>query len=445
MVSDKSEVSARKLKRDPSDGLWKYLLAGMFVALVLVGGAGVWAGTTSISGAVIAQGVVVVESNVKKVQHPTGGVVGVIKVKEGDHVRAGDLLIRLDETTTQANLQLIVKQLDRLIVREARLRAERDGADAIDFPDDILNKMRLDRELAEVVHNETKLFESRRRGLKGQRAQLRERAKQLDAEIKGLVAQQKAKSNEVMMIKDELISLKQLSQKNLVPQSRLTAKSREAIRIEGERARLVASIARARGRIAEIRLQILQLDHDMEAQVMKELADIEDTEAKLGERRIAAQDQLSRIDIRAPGDGVVHQLVVHTVGGVVGAGEPLMMIVPENDKLVIEARIAPQDIANVKYKQRVFIRFLAFNSRTTPEFYGEVARVGADLTTDPQTRVSYYTVKIVLLPDELKRMGTLKIVPGMPVELHLKTSDRTALSYLLRPLRDQMMRAFKRD
>jgi len=447
MARQEPPITQQMRHRDPSDGLWKYLLAGVIVVILLVGGAGVWAATTSISGAVIAQGVVVVESNVKKVQHPTGGVVGRIMVKEGDHVSAGDLLIRLDDTTTLASLQLIVKQLDKALIREARLRAERDGMARIEFPESILKKQKDAQELTEVLNNEKNLFRSRRRAMRGQKAQLRERAKQLEAEIDGLVAQQKAKAQEVVMIKDELVSLRLLSRKNLIPQSRLTAKSREAIRIEGEGARLTASIARARGKIAEIKLQILQLDHDMESQVMKELSDVGGTEAELKEKRIAAQDRLSRIEIRAPRSGIVHQLAVHTVGGVIAAGAQLMLIVPENDKLVIESRIAPQDITNVRTRQHVLVRFTAFNRQTTPEFFGEVSLIGADLTTDPQSRISYYTVEIVLLPKELKRMGNLKLklVPGMPVEVQLKTSERTVLSYLLRPLRDQIQRVFKHD
>ena len=439
--SDKSKTPGQAVP-DPSDGIWKYMTGGLIAVVVLIGGAGGWAATTTISGAVIAQGVVVVESSVKKVQHPTGGVVGAILVKEGDHVKAGDLLIRLDETVTRANLAIITKQLDELSVRKARLIAERDRASSISFPESIIRRQ-TDRDLKEIIRGEKTLFESRRRALNGQKEQLRNRIAQLREEIVGLRAQEQAKAAEISMIRSELAGMQTLMEKNLVPLTRITAMRREATRIEGERARLAAMIAQTRGRIAETKLQILQIDQQVEADVVKEIREIQAKESQLIEQKIAARDQLLRINIKAPKTGIVHELSVHTVGGVVRPSEPLMLIVPGNDKLVIEARIAPQDIANVFLDQTAFVRFTAFNQRTTPEFTGKISRVGADLTRDAQTGLSYYTARINLPPDEMKKLGELKLVPGMPVEVHIRTSERTALSYLLRPLSDQIGRMFR--
>ncbi len=429
---------------DPSDGIWKYMLAGTIAIVVLVGGVGGWAVTTSISGAVIAPGVVVVESNVKKVQHPTGGVVGAILVKEGDNVTAGDLLIRLDETVTRANLQIVTKQLDELAVRMARLKAERDRKDRITFPDAITSRSD-EPSLQQIIRGETNLFASRRRAIEGQKEQLRNRIEQLREEILGLQAQEKAKASEIGMIKSELGSMRGLMAKNLVPKSRVISMRRETTRIEGERARLASSVAQTKGRIVETNLQMLQIDRQLEADIIKEIREIQAEEAQLIERRISARDQLKRVDIRAPKSGRVHQLEVHTIGGVIRPSDTLMQIIPKNDRLVVEAKIAPEDIANVYLAQRAFIRFSAFNQRTTPELNGKIERVGADLTYDAQTQVGHYVARIKLLAGELEKLGSLKLVPGMPVEIHMRTGDRTAFTYLMQPLRDQMRRAFKQQ
>ena len=224
--------------------------------------------------------------------------------------------------------------------------------------------------------------------------------------------------------------------------TKYTATQREAARLEGEWGRLIASAAQARGRIAETELQIIQLDQNRKTEVIKDLREIQAKEAELNERRIAAEDQLKRIDIRAPQSGVVHQLAVHTVGGVINAGEPVMLIVPSGDALVVEARVAPQDIDQVKLGQPAFVRFSTFNVRTTPELKGHVSRVAAGLTQDPQSNLSYYAIRVTLAGEELKRLGEQRLLPGMPGEVHIKTAERTTISYLVKPLSDQIARAF---
>ena len=198
----------------------------------------------------------------------------------------------------------------------------------------------------------------------------------------------------------------------------------------------------SQSKITETELQIIQVDHDMRTEVMKELREIQAKNAELMERRVAAEDQLKRVDIRAPQSGVVHQLAVHTIGGVINPAEPIMLIVPERDALVIEAKIAPQDIDHVRPGQQAFIRFTAFNQRTTPEFRGEVMRVAADVTKEAQTNQAYFLSRIALSEPELKRLGHLNLVPGMPAEVYIKTTERTAISYLLKPLSDQVAKAF---
>jgi HlyD family secretion protein len=261
-------------------------------------------------------------------------------------------------------------------------------------------------------------------------------------EIGGLEAQREAKSREIELIHRELQETEKLWDKNLSPLSKLIAMQREAARVEGERAQLIASVAQARAKIAETRLQIIQLDRDLKTEVMKDLREAQAKEAELIERRVSAEDQLKRVDIRAPKSGIVHQLNVHTVGGVVTQSEPIMLIVPEGDALVIEAKIAPHDIDRVHMGQDAFVRFTAFNQRTTPEFKGTVVRIAADLTKVQQTGQTYYLVRVSLPEVELKRLGQLKLVPGMPSEVFISTTERTALSYLFKPLRDQIARAF---
>jgi HlyD family secretion protein len=426
---------------EPVDDSRTQLRIGLAMVILLVGGLGGWAVTAGLAGAVHAVGTVVVDSNVKKVQHPTGGVVGEIRVRDGDKVAAGDLVMRLDDTVTRANLGVVTSQLDELAVRQARLKAERDGADSVELPASLGVRAKLGT-VQEILAGERMLFDSRRSGRTGQKSQLSEQINQLTEQIGGLEAQATAKSKEIELVGREMDENEKLWAKNLTPLSKFIALQREAARIEGERAQLIASKAQARARIAETRLQIIQLDQDFKTGVMKDLREVQAKEAELAERRVAAEDQLKRIDIRAPQAGIVHQLSVHTVGGVVNPSEPIMLIVPEGEALVIEARIAPQDIDHVHVGQSSFLRFTAFNQRTTPEFTGEVVRVAADLTKEQQTGQSYFIARIGLSESELKRLGSLKLVPGMPAEVYIRTIERTAMSFLLKPLTDQMARAF---
>ncbi|MFL5140770.1 MAG: HlyD family type I secretion periplasmic adaptor subunit, partial [Microvirga sp.] len=370
-----------------------HLLGGLAVVALLAGGVGGLAATTELSGAVIAPGSLVVDSNVKKVQHPTGGVVGELRARDGDKVKAGDIVVRLDETITQANLAIVVKSLNELQSRLARLEAERDNVDAIVFPAELLARAD-DPELARSMTGERNLFEFRKSARAGQKAQLRERIAQLKEEIQGLTGQVAAKKRETELIGQELEGVRDLWRKNLVQIQRVTALERDAARLEGERGQLIASTAQAKGKISEIELQILQIDQDLRSEVAKDLREVQGKIAELVERKVAAEDQLKRIDIRAPQNGMVHQSTVHTVGGVITPGEAIMLIVPEADALTVEAKLAPQDIDQVRVGQTAALRFSAFSQRTTPELDGVVSRVSADLTTDQRTGAAYYVVRI---------------------------------------------------
>jgi HlyD family secretion protein len=420
-----------------------HLITGLVLVLVLAGGFGGWASTVPISGALIAPGQVVVDSNVKKVQHPTGGVVGEVRVRDGDLVKAGDIVVRLDETVVKASLAIVVKTLNGLWARAARLEAEQRGLDRIKFPATLTERAD-DSEVNDVMASETKLFEVRVNGRTGQKAQLRERVTQLDEEIAGLVAQERAKDKEIALVEKELVGVRQLYDQHLVQLSRLTTLERDQARLFGERAQYIASRAQAKGKITETELQIIQVDKDMVSEVSKDLRETNDKVGEFVERKVTADDQLRRIDIRAPQDGMVLQSTVHTVGGVITAGDAIMMIVPQADALSVEAKVNPQDIDKLQIGQKTLLRLSAFNQRTTPELNGTVTRVSADVTTDQRTGQSYYTIRVSMPPDEIARLGAEnKLIPGMPVEAFVQTGDRTMFSYLMKPLSDQLMRAFR--
>ena len=417
---------------------------GMTAALALVGGLGGWAAMTELSGAVVAPGSVIVDSHVKKVQHPTGGVVGEILARDGSRVRTGDVVVRLDETVAKANLAMVSKSLDELAARQARLEAERDGRDTIVFAAALLQRQ-TEPEPASLLAGEQRLFDSRREARAGQKAQLNERIAQLQEQIDGLKLQASAKADEIQLIQDELTGVEQLWRKNLVPITRVTALKREETRLRGERGQLISNIAQAKGRISETGLQIIQIDQDLRTEVSKELREVQAKVAELVERQVAALDQLKRIDIRAPQDGVVHQSMVHTVGGVINAGEPLMLIVPESDELSIEVKVAPQDIDQLQAGQDTMLRLSAFNQRTTPELKGRVSLIAADRVTDQHSGMEYYPVRIAFADGERERLGASKLIPGMPVEGFIQTGYRTVLSYLTKPLTDQVSRAFREE
>jgi HlyD family secretion protein len=429
-------------KKSARQSIKSHLILGLVIVLILAGGLGGWASTVLISGALIAPGQIVVESNVKKVQHPTGGVVGEVRARDGDLVKSGDIVVRLDDTVTKANLAIVTKNLDAALARAARLQAEQRGLDKLAFPPQLLERAD-DPDVKALLSAETKLFDVRVNGRAGQKAQLNERITQLNEEIAGLSAQEKAKDQEIALVQKELTGVRDLYDKHLVQLSRLTTLERDSARLNGERAQYIASRAQAKGKITETELQIIQVDKDMVSEVSKDLRETNDKIGELIERKVTAEDQLRRVDIRAPQDGMVLQSTVHTVGGVVTAGDTLMLIVPQADDLQVEAKVNPIDIDKLQVGQKTVLRLSAFNQRTTPELIGNVTRVSPDVTTDQRTGQSYYTIRVSMPPEEVARLGEVKLIPGMPVEAFVQTGDRTMLSYLMKPLHDQLMRAFR--
>ncbi|WNJ88710.1 HlyD family type I secretion periplasmic adaptor subunit [Bosea sp. 685] len=417
------------------------LLGGAGVAL-FAGTVGVWAVATTLSGAVVASGQFVVDGNVKKVQHATGGVVGELRVREGDRVEQDQVVIRLDDTVTRANLQVVTKQLDEFAARRARLQAERDRKEAVTVAPELAQRMS-EPEIEELVLAEQSLFEARRIARDGQKAQLAKRMGQLSDEISGLRSQQSGRDRQAVLIEEELHGVRGLYAKNLVSLSRKTQLEREAASLEGQKGQLIASVAQAEGKIAETQLQIIGIDDTLREEVMKELREIQGKSAELVERRIAAEDQLKRVDIRATSAGFVHQLAVHTVGGVITPAEPAMLIVPAEDALQVEARINPPDIDQIALGQHAQVKLHAFNQRTTPELAGTVSRISADTSRDQQTGATFYTIRVAVSPQELARIAPNHISAGMQADIFVRTEDRTPLEFIVKPLKDQIAKAFR--
>lgn len=418
------------------------LLAGFVLVAGLTVGFGGWAATTQFAGAVVAQGQLVVDGNVKKVQHPTGGVVGSLAVREGDRVEAGSIVARLDDTLVRANVGIARKSLADLVARRARLDAERDGAAAMNDPPGLAAGPE-EGDLRQAVDNERKLFAKRRAARLGQTEQLRQRIVQLREEIEGQTAQRDARGRELELVVQELAGVRALYDKNLVQLTRLVALQREQARLLGERAQLASATAQTEGRITEIEMQIGQIEAELASEVAR---DTKETDGRIGEvveRLAAAEDSLKRVDIRAPMSGIVHQLNVHTVGGVVGPGEALMLVVPEAEDLSVEAKVSPMEIDRLRIGQSAGLRFSAFNARTTPEIAGTVAYVSPDVTVDQRSGGTFYTIRVKASAAEMARLGGVRLTAGMPVEVFAATDERTVLSYFVKPLADQVLRAFR--
>jgi HlyD family secretion protein len=357
------------------------------------------------------------------------------------HVSAGTLLVRLDETQVQANEQLVADQLDQVRARIARLIGERDGSSGPQLSKQLADRIN-DPGVAKLVAAETALFNARLTARQGQKQLYQSNIRQFNEQIDGLNAEIQSKTSQIGLIGTELAGVQELYAKGLVPLTRMTTLQRESARLEGERAELTAAIAATKAKIGQTQLQITQIDQDFRSEVMKDLREAQDKEAELTERNVAATDQLNRTEIRAPTSGIVHQLAVHTIGGVVRPGEVIMEIVPDTDALEIEGHLPPNEIDQVEINQRAFLKFSTLDRQTMPEVAGTVTYISADLSHDEQSNASFYTVKIELPSGERRHLNGMTLVSGMPVEIFLQTGSRTMLSYLFKPITDQFRRMF---
>lgn len=414
------------------------------MGIALVGGLGGWAAFAKLSNAVVGEGTVIIDDNAKKVQHLTGGIVSELFVKEGQHVKAGDVLLRLDGTSLNANLGIISSTLAQLYARRARIQAERAGEDSFSIDD--LAKLGIDINVnRNLVDGEIQLFKNRRSSLAGMKKQLEERKGQLAEEISGNTLQIKAIEDSIVLIDEEYKAINSLYAQQLVTMQRVNALKRQRVELDGDRGERIAARAQAEGKINEINLQILQLDEDRGTENSKDLTEVEANVAEMEERRVAVLDQLKRLELRAPLDGRVYQLTVHTVGGVANAGEALMLLAPDTRDLTVEAKIAGRNIDQVYPGQSVNVRFSAFDQRTTPEIEGQVISVSPDIVTDQRSGVSYYPVRIKPDVESLAKLPNMPLYPGMPAEVFIKVADRSVISYFAKPLTDQMTHTFREE
>ncbi len=419
------------------------LVIGFLALLMLVGGFGGWAVFSNIAGAVVASGQVKVEQNRQVVQHPDGGVVAEILVEEGEIVDPGDVLIRLDSEELRSELSIVENQLFELMARRGRLTAERDGEDRVKFEPELAEIAATRPEVADMLEGQRRLFLARRASMAKEGEQLAQRQNQIADQVDGIRAQQNALKTQLALIERELADQQSLLDKGLAQASRVLSLQRERARLEGQVGELAAKAAEARGRITELESQKLSLETTRREEAITRLRDLQYRELELAERRQSLRARLRRLEIRAPVGGKIFGLTVFAERSVVKAAEPVMYIVPQNRPLLIEARVSPIHVDEVTIGQPVTLRFATFDTRTTPVLQGQVTGISADTFTDETTKQSYYRVEIVLAEGEIAKLGTEKIVPGMPVETFIRTAERSPLAYLVKPLAVYFNRAFR--
>lgn len=415
------------------------LFVGWTALVLLVGGIGLWSVRTEIAGAIIAPGLIVVENNRQVVQHAEGGVIGQILARDGDRVEAGDLLFRLDDTLLRSELAIAEHQLIELRARRARLAAERDGADSVDFPETLIGS----DAIAEQVDGQRKLFEARRDNLEKELSQIAERIEQTGNQIEGAEAQLDALAIQEELILEELEDQDSLLERGLVQASRVSTLRREAARLAGEIGKLKSDVAQFRGQIAAFEIEKLKLVSTRQEKAIVELRDIQFRELELSEQRQSLVERLARLELRAPVSGIVYGSTIFAEKAVIQPAEPLMYLVPQDQPLIVSSRVEAIHVDQVHVGQPATLRFTAFNQRKTPEVFGQVTAVSADVFQDEVTGVNFYRVELIPLTEELVKIEEHQLLPGMPVEAFLRTEDRTPLSYLTKPLTDYFGRAFR--
>jgi HlyD family secretion protein len=419
------------------------LLLGAMAIAILLGGFGAWATLSQIAGAVVASGQVEVEQNRQVVQHPDGGVVAEILVKDGDFVAAGAPLIRLDGTLLESELAIVEGQFFEILARRGRLEAERDGASTIIYPKELTDFAAGRPDINALMVGQDRLFDARAENQSNELSQLSRRRDQIASQIEGISSQRIAADSQLRLIGEELKDLKTLLARGLTQAARVLALEREEARLAGTAGQLDASRAEAEGRITEIDIQILKLGSARREEASTQLRDLGYRELELAERRRSLIEQVSRLEIRAPVSGLVHALQVTTPRSVIRAADPVLYLVPQDRPFVIAAQISPINVDEVTIGQPVTLHFAAFDARTTPELFGQISRVSADALVDERSKTSYYRAEVVLDPGEIEKLGGLVLIPGMPVEVFIRTGERTPLAYLLKPLADYFNRAFR--
>jgi epimerase transport system membrane fusion protein len=416
---------------------------GLVVLLSTLGIFGLWAFIAPIDGAALAPGFVTVKSHKKTVQHLDGGIVSQLLVKDGDIVKAGDLLLTLDGTENKAQLEITRGQYLTLLAQVARLEAERDGKPKVIYPEG-LNSVS-DSRAIEAKRTEEQIFTSRKNAHEGEMAVLKQRIGQLNSKVDGLKGQQASKQDLLTSYKEELRDLKELLAEGFVDKQRLRDVERQHSLNSGEISALSAEIAGSQIQIGETKLEILQLEKKFQEEVAGKLSEAQAELYDVTQRMLAIRDKVVRVDIKAPVDGRVMGLAVHTLGGVILPGHPILEIVPQQEELVIEAQVTPFDIDRVNIGLVAEVRFSAFKQAITPVIEGKVINLSADRLIEEKTGTPYYLAQIELTPDSYQKMQHLELVPGMPVEVLIKTGERTVFEYLTKPISNAFARAFIED
>lgn len=450
MVIDQPAVASSRPSAEPridaattagSDLLNRALLAMMALVLT-VAALGGWTTTKELSGAIMAPGQIMVDGSSKKVQHPAGGVVKSIRVGNGDRVASGALVMSLESVQPSADLAVLDARIVQLESEQARLEAEQEGRSTITLP---LTLDPTEPHVAGAINRDRRLFEARRSSLASQRGRLDERIVQARKEVTAIHAQRNAKERELALVRQELRMIEDLYKQKLSNLARLLGMQREAIRFESEIESLTAQAARVESQIAEIELQALEIDQRLMVEAGKGIVSVASQLEEMKARRTAARATVSQTEMRAPVAGIVHDLAMHTIGGFLRGGEVAMTIVPDEATLGVELRVAQTDIDQIAIGQRAVLRLSAFSQRTTPEVYGIVTHVGADLTRDPTTGRSYFVARVAMDVPTSTTGRDFKLVPGMPVEGFVETGKRTALSLLFKPVSDQLARALREN
>jgi membrane fusion protein, type I secretion system len=420
------------------------VLFGMFGLLVLLGGFGVWAVRTTLAGAIIASGRIEVDRKRQIVQHIDGGVVSEILVQEGDTVEKGAVLIRLDSTLLASQKIIVEGQLFELMSRRARLAAERDGSDTLKFDEELVKIAAARPEVADLLAGQERLFVARRESVARETEQLNKRAGQIQSQIVGIKAQQDSLDQQLVLIKKELANQQILLDRGLAQAGTVFNLERNAANLQGRIGELAATQAQAEGRITEIDIEILKLGTRQREEAITRLRDLQYRELELAEQRRGLQERLTRLDITAPVSGIVYGLQVQTVRSVIRPADPVLFLVPQDRPLVIVARVDPIHVDQIYVGQQVTMRFSALDQRQTPELFGRVTTISPDAFDDPNTGMTFYRAEIVLKEGELERLaeGTV-LLPGMPVETYLRTRDRSPMAYLIKPLADYFIKAFR--
>jgi HlyD family type I secretion membrane fusion protein len=419
------------------------LTVGFLTLFLLVGVVGAWSVTTKIAGAVVATGMIEVETRKQIIQHPDGGVVSAILVKDGDIVKANDVLVQLDDRKLKSELKVIENQLYEILVRKARLQAERDGASDFQLSPMLADAVDTNSDVEAQLEGQRHLFHARATTLSKEEEQIDEQITQIDNQIVGISAQLTALDTKQALNEEELSNSQKLLEQGLMQSSRVTGLQSDSAGYIGDDARLHAEIAKLKGQIAEFEIEKLKLQTSQREEAITLLRDLQMEEIELSERLFTTKETLSRLEIRAPVAGIVYGSTVFALQSVIQPAAPVMYVIPQDQPLIVSARIDANSIDQVHVGQDVALKFTAFSQRTTPEVFGRVVTLSADVFTDEVTGVVYYQADVIPNDGELAKLGEQELMSGMPVNVFMMTDERSPLSYLAKPLTDYFDKAFR--